>query len=205
MTAAADLALPGLSPPVPSDVPDVRVIVLSRQDPDWFTLIFDRYYAQVHRYLARRVGTDLADDLSSEAFLIAFRQRGRFDDGAGAVRGWLYGIATNLVRQHRRDEIRAWRANARLYRDRASEYDDRVAAKVTAEGAGAAIAEALAGLSAKDRDVLLLVALGELSYPEVADALGIAYGTVCSRLSRARRVVRAALGHTDPTLTKDQP
>jgi RNA polymerase sigma-70 factor (ECF subfamily) len=47
--------------------------------------------------------------------------------------------------------------------------------------------------------VLLLVAFGDLDYHEVAAALGIPYGTVCSRLNRARRKVRAALGGADPT------
>jgi DNA-directed RNA polymerase specialized sigma24 family protein len=51
--------------------------------------------------------------------------------------------------------------------------------------------------------VLLLVALAELSYPEVAAALGIPYGTVCSRLSRARRHVRGALGDINPMQVKE--
>ena len=56
------------------------------------------------------------------------------------------------------------------------------------------LAAALAGLSARDRDVLLLVAYGELSYEEVALALGIRSGTVGSRLNRARRHLRETLG-----------
>jgi RNA polymerase sigma-70 factor (ECF subfamily) len=48
--------------------------------------------------------------------------------------------------------------------------------------------------------VLLLVALADLTHAEVAAALGIPYGTVGSRLSRARRQLRAALGPRD---TKD--
>jgi RNA polymerase sigma-70 factor (ECF subfamily) len=71
-----------------------------------------------------------------------------------------------------------------------------VAAQVTASEAGSRITAGLAGLSSDDRDVLLLVALGELTYEEVAAALGVAYGTVCSRLSRARRKLRTALADT---------
>jgi RNA polymerase sigma-70 factor (ECF subfamily) len=63
---------------------------------------------------------------------------------------------------------------------------------------------ALAGLSAGDRDVLLLIALGGLSYEEVAAALSIPLGTVASRLSRARRKVRGVLG-TPQTSHTDRP
>ena len=154
-------------------------------------MIFDRYFPQVHSYVARRLGTDIADDLASETFLIAFRQRDRFDSRSGVVRAWLYGIATNLIRRHRRDEVRAWRATAKLpLPTPAAGHEERVAAAGHGRGASRELAAALAKVSAKDREVLMLVALGELTYEEVAAALGIKYGTVCSRLSRARRVVR---------------
>jgi RNA polymerase sigma factor (sigma-70 family) len=205
-----DLALAAHGPPnhpapvVPDPDEDARLVESSVREPDRFTLIFDRYFPQVHSYVARRLGSDLADDLSSETFLIAFRQRDRFDRRTGVVRAWLYGIATNLIRRHRRDEVRALRAAAKLPAPTAATGDeDRITAQVTAQGVGTQLAAALAKVSTKDREVLMLVALGELSYEEVAAALGIAYGTVCSRLSRARRVVREGLDHTDPTLTKE--
>jgi RNA polymerase sigma factor (sigma-70 family) len=204
MTAPPDLALAVLALPGRTTVPastdeDARILQSSVREPDRFTLIFDRYFSQVHSYVARRLGSDIADDLSSETFLIAFRQRERFDGRSGVVRAWLYGIATNLIRRHRRDEVRAWRAAARLPAAGSSPgHEDRVTAQVTAQGAAGQLAAALAKVSAKDREVLMLVALGELTYDEVAEALGIKYGTVCSRLSRARRIVREGLRHTDP-------
>jgi len=57
----------------------------------------------------------------------------------------------------------------------------------------ASLAKGLATLSQGDRDVLLLVALSQLSYQEVAEALGISKGTVGSRLNRARRKLRNAM------------
>jgi RNA polymerase sigma-70 factor (ECF subfamily) len=75
---------------------------------------------------------------------------------------------------------------------------ERVAAGVTASASRPALVEALSGLARRDLDVLLLVAWGDLAYEEVARALGIPVGTVRSRLNRARRKVRAALGDTDP-------
>jgi len=197
--ALATLAFPGRLPaaavPATEADEDGRVLEASVREPDRFTLIFDRYFAQVHSYVARRLGTDIADDLAAETFLIAFRQRDRFDRRNGVVRAWLYGIATNLIRRHRRDEVRAWRAVAKLPPPTPSiDHEDRIAAQVTAQGASRELTAALAKVSAKDREVLLLVALGQLTYDEVAAALGIAYGTVCSRLSRARRILRESLG-----------
>ncbi|WP_131738551.1 RNA polymerase sigma factor [Actinomadura roseirufa] len=176
---------------------DAEVIAASLREPERFAEIFDRHYDDVHRYVDRRLGADAADDIAAETFLVAFRKRAGFDAARGSARGWLYGIATRLVGRHRREEVRRYRATARLDEPAAHEgHADRVTAAVAAADAG--LGPALAALSPGDRDVLLLVALGDLSYPEVAAALGVRYGTVCSRLSRARRTVRAALG-TDPT------
>ncbi|MGH3159058.1 MAG: RNA polymerase sigma factor, partial [Streptosporangiaceae bacterium] len=112
---------------------------------------------------------------------------------------WLYGIATNLVGTHHREERRRYRTLAAAGAAPVPPSDeDRVADRVSAAAAGPALATALAGLDRGDRDVLLLVALAGFSYPQVAQALGIPYGTVCSRLSRARRQLRASLGGANP-------
>jgi RNA polymerase sigma-70 factor (ECF subfamily) len=75
---------------------------------------------------------------------------------------------------------------------------------VSASAAHRDLARALAALSADDREVLLLIAWAELSYEEVAGALGIPLGTVRSRLHRARKRTRAALGGVDPTAITDE-
>jgi RNA polymerase sigma-70 factor (ECF subfamily) len=161
---------------------------------DAFAAVFDRHFHAVHGYVARRLGRDVADDVAAETFLTAFRLNDRFDAGRGDRLAWLYGIATNLMRRHRRDEVRGYRAMTRLVpADTVASHDDRVVTRVDAEGLRGALAAALARLSTGDRDVLLLVALAGLTYEQVAEALGISYGTVCSRLNRARRKVRGAI------------
>jgi RNA polymerase sigma factor (sigma-70 family) len=180
---------------------DAAMIARSLGDPDQFAAIYDRYFGEVHRYVAARLGRDVADDLAAETFLVAFRKRDRFDPALGCVRPWLYGIATILVGRHRRKETRRYRALARAGgRMLASveSHDDRVADAVTAERLGRRLAAALADLGRGDRDVLLLVAISELSHQEVALALDIPYGTVGSRLNRARRALRVTLGAIDP-------
>jgi RNA polymerase sigma factor (sigma-70 family) len=192
-------------PPVAVDdrLDDAALLARSVPEPDRFAAIYDRYFGEVYRYVAGRLGRDVADDLAAETFLVAFRKRDRFDPGRGSVRPWLYGIATNLVAQHRRDETRRYRALARAGRrvlNSAESLDDRVADTVTAERLGRQLASALVDLGHGDRDVLLLVAISGLSHKEIALALGIPYGTVGSRLNRARKELRKALGGTDPTL-----
>ena len=88
--------------------------------------------------------------------------------------------------------------------DSVESHDDRVADAVTAEQLGRQLAAALVDLGRGDRDVLLLVAISELSHQEVALALDIPYGTVGSRLNRARKKLRRALGGIDPMLDLEE-
>ncbi|MGH2946570.1 MAG: RNA polymerase sigma factor [Solirubrobacteraceae bacterium] len=197
------------SPPSAVDdrLDDAAVLARSVRDPDRFAAIYDRYFGEVYRYVAGRLGRGIADDLAAETFLVAFRKRDRFNPARGSVRPWPYGIATTLVGQHRREESRRYRALARAGRrvlDPVESHDDRVADAVTAERLGRQLAAALADLGRGDRDVLLLVAISELSHQEVALALDIPYGTVGSRLNRARRKLRKALGGIDPTLDLEE-
>jgi RNA polymerase sigma factor (sigma-70 family) len=98
-----------------------------------------------------------------------------------------------------------WRAFARTGTDPAAEgHADRVASRVSAATVQRDLAAALAGLPAGDRDVLLLIAWADLSYQEVAAALEIPVGTVRSRLNRARRKTRQALGGQDPTSLREE-
>ncbi|MFC4052452.1 RNA polymerase sigma factor [Actinomadura syzygii] len=188
----------------PGRVDDSAVLRMSLNEPERFGAIFDAYFAEIHGYAARRLGQDAASDIASQTFLEAFRQRARYDDSRAAVRTWLYGIATNVIGRHRRAEVRGLRARERLGPGERSGDDaggghaDRVDARVSAEGLRGRLAGAIAALPARDRDVLLLVALADMSHQEVAAALDIPYGTVGSRLNRARRKVRAALGGTNP-------
>jgi RNA polymerase sigma factor (sigma-70 family) len=178
---------------------DAVVIERSWADPEQFAAIFERHFSQIHQFLAARIGPKIADDLAAEVFAIAFAQRQRYDVARDSARPWLYGIATNLLRAHRRQEERRYRALARATaREVTPSEEDLVADRVSAWAAGPALAAALAALEDGDRDVLLLAALAGLGNQEVAQALGIPYGTVCSRLARARRRVREALGGDDP-------
>ncbi|MGW1093398.1 RNA polymerase sigma factor [Streptomyces sp. NPDC002596] len=187
---------------------DASVIERSWDEPDAFAVLFDRYADDIHRYAARRLGADVADDLMAETFVIAFQRRRRYDLSRAQARPWLYGIVTNLVGEHRRAEARHLRALARFAAGVPDEgggepMAERVADRVTAESARGALAGCIAKLPPRYRDVLLVIAWGDLDYVEAAEALGVPVGTVRSRLHRARRKLRDALGGSDPTALQE--
>ncbi len=168
---------------------DAALIARSLAEPEVFSTIFDRHFAAIHRYLARRVGTQRADDLASQTFAVAFERRARFDVDVASARPWLFGIATNLMRNEARAERRLLAAVARLDAESAGDLQEDVEhtlARVDASREVDGVAGVLAGLDSDQRDVLLLHAWGNLSYEEIAQALSIPVGTVRSRLSRAR-------------------
>lgn len=168
---------------------DEAVLAESLSCPDRFGELYSRYFAEIYRYLAGRLGPDAADDLAADTFLAAFGRRATFDPARGTVRPWLYGIATNLVAGHRRAESRRYAALARLGADQAvPDEEERIAERVAAWRARRSLAGALARLADADRDVLLLVALAGLSYAETGFALSIPEGTVASRLNRESEV-----------------
>ena len=178
---------------------DAEVIEVSLREPERFAILYDRHHQRVHRYVARRLGHDLADDLMAETFLIAFQARARYDLAYADARPWLYGIATNLIGRRHRAETRFWRLIAQTGVDDTVEAPiDQVTDRVVAQSMRRELASAVAGLPRGQRDVLLLTAAGGLSAEEIASALGIAKGTVHSRLNRARKKMRNVLGETDP-------
>jgi RNA polymerase sigma-70 factor (ECF subfamily) len=194
--------------PAPSadvEVDDAAIIERSWHEPELFALLFDRHAPRIHRYFARRVGREAADDLVAETFLAAFSKRRGYFTAYRDAGPWLYGIATNLVGQHRRDEVRQFRIRQAAWPDLAQPgLAERVTADVTARSVRQQLAAALAELPDADRDVLVLIAWEQLSYTETARALAIPVGTVRSRLNRARARLRATLAAAGPADTFEE-
>lgn len=165
-----------------------------------FSELYDRHATAIHRFVSRRAGSDVADDVMSETFLVAFERRRDYDLERDTALPWLYGIASTLLRKHARTEARAWHGvNAdhasHVTVDAFSEADGRADAHRAMEHLG----HALRKMHARDRETLLLYAWADLDYEGIAQALNIPVGTVRSRLNRARRLLRASTQH-DMTL-----
>jgi RNA polymerase sigma factor (sigma-70 family) len=141
-----------------------------------FEAVFEAEFAGLNRYLRRRVGASVADDLSAETFATAYANWDRFDQSR-PVRAWLYGIAANLLR-HRTgvDPVLVEFATDGARLDAAASYRS--------------VASDIAALRRTDREILLMHAWAELSDREIAEALGLPIGTVKSRLHRMRGRLR---------------
>lgn len=174
------------------------------RDPAPIEPLFRAHFDAIFRYAAYRIGRDAALDVASETFAQALKSLGALDPERDA-RAWLFGIAGNLLRHHRRAELRRLRAYARAAapEDAGSWFDETGTGKLTRDS----LVEALAGLDTRDRDALLLFAWADLSYDEIAGAMAIPVGTVRSRIHRSRQVLRRALATSEredvlmPTLT----
>jgi RNA polymerase sigma factor (sigma-70 family) len=168
---------------------DAAAIARSLEDPRAFVAVFDRHYGAVHGFAGRRAGPDLADEIAAETFTRAFDRRRTYDTTYPDARPWLLAIASNLLRRHWRSERRHLEAWARA-------QAGRPASEAVPEGVADELVAALDGLAPPDREALLLYAWGELSYEEVARAMGCPLGTVRSRIARARSRLAACLEDT---------
>ena len=171
---------------------DADVIARSLKTPEAFGEVFDRHWDAVYRYCRSRAGAE-GEDLAAETFRLAFDRRSVYDLERASAEPWLLGLATNLVRNHLRSCDRGQRAVARLQIGDCEDLADAAIGRAEAAQLGPMLARALEGIPSRDRDALLLVAWSDLSYEEVAEALGIPLGTVRSRISRARLGLRAWL------------
>lgn len=159
-------------------------------DAEAFGLLFERHARAIYNYCFRRVASwAAAEDLVSIVFLEAWRRRSK--PLPGKELPWLYGIATNVIRNRRRAERRYAAALRRIPRpDPAASFADETDARVDDERLMARALELLARLPRGEQEVFSLCAWSELSYEDAAVALGVPVGTVRSRLSRARRRLR---------------
>lgn len=179
---------------------DGEAIRASLQTPEAFEPVFDRHYSAIYKYLARRVGRDIGGELASEVFTIAFARRDDFKPDADDARPWLYGIASNLARRQARTWRRRNRAGQRSVGGNVIWLDPDAEERIHADRVRHVLIDAISKLRPNEREPLVLYALSDLSYREVAMALDIPIGTVRSRLARARRQVRTYLieaGHPE--------
>ena len=157
-----------------------------------FRVLVSEHRGRLQSFIERNIGRSSdAEELTQQAFVEAARSIVSFR-GESALSTWLYGIAMNLVRNY------LSRAPHRRY----AFEDDSALESIAAEGANpeeqaerrellAKLSSELEMLPAEMRQVLMLVAVEELSYEEAAVMLSIPIGTVRSRASRARTMLRA--------------
>ena len=130
-----------------------------------------------------------AEDLVQETFVEALRSFHRFEQGTNC-RAWLVKIMYHLISKRRRESNRL-----RVVGDVDEQIAETVAPAASGDLAGEEVLNALKRLPQHYREVVILSDVEELNYKEIADALSIPIGTVMSRLSRGRSLLRSELGN----------
>jgi RNA polymerase sigma factor (sigma-70 family) len=180
-----------------SRTPDGELIRLSFDDPSQFALIFERHAGALHKYLSKRSNHSNVDDLLSETFIAAFRGRRNYNLTFEDARPWLYGIAVNTLRHHRRSEVRRLSHEGEVRPENSGEdLAERVVSAIVEQDELDRVRRALELVDDRFVDVLMLIAGPALTYEEIARALDIPIGTVRSRASRGRAQLRELLGLT---------
>lgn len=199
--ASVDVALPASESIAAPTAERGLVEECRRGDPNAFSRLVALHEGLVYNLAARMLGDpEEAKDVSQDVFLQVYRMLPRFE-GRSSLKTWIYRIVVNQCRNRQR----WWR---RRRRDKALPLEELTASESVqlaappAEGPEQEVARreesrrvqgALLKLSLDHRAVLLLREVEELSGAEIAEALGVAEGTVKSRLARARDALRQAL------------
>ncbi len=146
-------------------------------DSQRFTSMYDECRQRVWAYVVSRAGRQVADEVVSETFAIAWR---RLEEVPEPALPWLLGVARNVLRDNIRAEVRRDALSAEL---RAWTEDD-VAEQVTER---LSVLKALTGLSEDDRELLILTAWQGLSPRDAARVVGCSPTAFRVRLHRARK------------------
>ncbi|MGW8375047.1 RNA polymerase sigma factor [Streptomyces sp. ODS28] len=154
-----------------------------------FAGLYEEFARAVYNHALRLTGDwSTAEEIMSETFLSAWRTRERVHENGGSLLPWLLGIAT-----HKADNARRGQRRRRLFLSRqpppeeVEDFAPEVAGRIDDARRLRAVQQALGQLRRQEREVISLCVWSGLDYRETAEALGIAVGTVRSRLSRARK------------------
>lgn len=157
-------------------------------DADAFATLFDEFAQAIYRYACRVTGDPtMAEDVVGQTFLDAWRLRRKVQPEGDSLEPWLYGIATNVLRNARRSAKR-YRAVLERVPDSepVADHADDLVRRESEQECLAAARIALGALRPAEREVVGLCTWSGLTYAQAAEALGVPVGTIRSRLSRAK-------------------
>ena len=164
-------------------------------DRSAFGVLVDRYKDPMVNYLTRMTGNRArAEEAAQEAFIKLYHAAPRYRE-QGKLSAFLYRIATNLVRQEERRD-RRWRLVSGVLSGDArtrGRGPDVATEEVLRREVGRELQTALAQLPLRYRVPLVLRDVQEWSYDEIARVTGCRLGTIKSRISRGRGLLRRAL------------
>jgi RNA polymerase sigma-70 factor (ECF subfamily) len=170
---------------------DVEIVRQALQHIDYFTCLYDRYEAQLLRYIKRLTAAapEEAEDILQDAFIKIWRHLNSYDQRL-KLSSWLYRIVHNEV-------VSSRRKNQSFGKNRRVELDDSLFRLNPEEDfpeleeIDQLTHEVLDGLPLKYRTVLILKYLEGMSYAEISDVLKKPEGTVATLINRAKKAFAA--------------
>jgi RNA polymerase sigma-70 factor (ECF subfamily) len=176
---------------------DGLLTLAGRGDQAAFEAVYDRVAAPVFG-LIRRVLRDSAqsEEVAQETLLEVWRTSARFDRARGSAVTWVMTIAHRRAVDRVRSERAAAEREARAASAAASIPVDEVAEAVESSLEAEQVSRCLDGLTALQRESITLAYYAGYSYPQVASALGVALGTVKTRIRDGLKRLRDCLGVT---------
>lgn len=163
-------------------------------DTERLETLFAEHAGAVRAYALRRSDPATADDVVSDVFVVACR---RLADVPADALPWLLGCARRVLANHERSGRRQAALGVRI-----AEAERLAGPPVSPDGG---LARALTRLSARDRELLMLVAWEDLEPARAARALGCSRGALAVRLHRARRRLATALSHEEAAISPCPP
>ena len=161
-------------------------------DEAMFAELVRRYEQPLHAFICRLTGEpSVAPDLFQETFVRVVEHAGSFE-GRSRFKTWLYAIAANVCRSHLRKKKHR---NTVPVDDAPEPADDGPSPSRSAQGreVGQRIAKAVAALPVAQREVFVLKVYDEMTYVQIADALGRPVGTVKTQMRAALAKLRGEL------------
>lgn len=166
---------------------------LQRRDGDALSVLYRRNRASIFRFAMSMTAAnpDAAEEIVQETFLALIHRPNGYDPSRGELRTYLLGIAHKKILQYHREDLRTAQLD-----DRLPEADpawtvpqEDPLQSVERDQRASLVRDAVEKLPRVYREVIHLCQWEEMSYEQASDALGIAVGTVRSRLHRARALL----------------
>jgi RNA polymerase sigma factor (sigma-70 family) len=160
--------------------------------PDVLRRAYDRHSPLVYTFCRRAVGAELANDVTQEVFITAWKQRHRFDPERGVLAGWLVGIARfKILEALRRRQLHL--------------IDDRglsMAGLVSPDSVGAladrlVLADAMGQLPSRTQTLITMAFHEQLTHAEIAERTGLPLGTVKSDIRRGLERLRRQMDQSN--------
>lgn len=167
---------------------DEQLLVAAREDPEAFGLFYRRHAEAVLAFLLFRTReAERALDLTAETFAVALAGHRRFRPSKGPARGWIFGIAKNVLHESTRDAASAVRVRHKLGMQRRSFEDaelERVETLIDLSRAEVPLTQLVGDLAPEQRRAVLARIIDEREYADISAELSVSEHTVRQRVSR---------------------